>query len=589
MNSPRPSAADGGTQPAPDAYASFLAALEEATLQDSDQWGCTVAGVGAEQQDAGDADTRADCDSAYRLGSKALARADMDAALEWFAVATEHHHPAAAFRTAVIVARRAAERLPFLTEEALRWTELELVRSQLTIAAEHGHCDARYLVNRLDHLTARAFAPTAQAEGRACSDRTQCAAADGADRTSSMALQTAAPTTAAYRPQDDAYFTEALRAVDGIIASLQLDPGRPGGFGAAPEPSMSSPRAQQLPASGTGAVRLSGTSSSSWSAKTSGFSGATVLVEAIGGKTLLGGLVAAQLASLTEEGPARNRAAAAPPSALSRTMFLGMWARELRVRSGCTQHAAATAAAMPVTTLARLERGQTQWRANDLERLLTAYKVPFEERELLHSLLQTTDTPRWWERYSDAVPATFLSLEASARMIRTYEPRLVPELLQTSDYARAIVRTSSPTNELHDVERRVTLRMRRQEILQQPTPACLWAVIDEAVLTRQVGERQVMKGQLQHLLDASRLPHITLQIVPASHRAPGTDLAWVHLRFGHAQQPDVAYIEDKRDALRRDDRNSAARHLEDFDRLAARALSAEQTRLRLVQDLKALA
>jgi hypothetical protein len=180
--------------------------------------------------------------------------------------------------------------------------------------------------------------------------------------------------------------------------------------------------------------------------------------------------------------------------------------------------------------------------------LLSIYGVHDDaDRATLIALAQQANTPGWWRAYGDVVPSWFepyLGMEQAARLIRCFETQFIPALLQTQDYARTVIRLAHPDATKTEIGLRLALRMRRQELLHQPDPPCLWAVIDEAVLRRPAGDAETMRGQIRHMIELCRLRHVTIQVLPFSaggHLAPGG--AVTLLRFAEGRLPDVVYLE----------------------------------------------
>jgi hypothetical protein len=163
-----------------------------------------------------------------------------------------------------------------------------------------------------------------------------------------------------------------------------------------------------------------------------------------------------------------------------------------------------------------------------------------------------TRTDRWWHAYGDLVPSWFepyLGLEQSASVIRTYEVQFIPGLLQTPGYARAVIMLGHGHAPAQEIERRVALRMRRQEILRRTRPPALWAVIDEAALRRPIGGTAVMRAQLRHLIEVCERRNVTIQLAPfraGGHAAVGGPITL--LRMSEPDVPDVVYLEQHTDA-----------------------------------------
>jgi hypothetical protein len=196
-------------------------------------------------------------------------------------------------------------------------------------------------------------------------------------------------------------------------------------------------------------------------------------------------------------------------------------------------------------------------------------------------LARDANVPGWWHRYGDVLPGWFqsyLGLEAAASVIRTYEVQFVPGLLQTSDYARAIVLAGHPGARVGEIDRRVGLRMTRQALLSRPDPPQLWAVVDEAVLRRPIGGVKVMRGQIEALKHITTLPNVRLQVIPFRHGGHAdTGGAFTILRFPDQDLPDVVYVEQLTSALYLDRRDDVDQYAMAMERLAVEADPPGQT------------
>ncbi|TDC20875.1 XRE family transcriptional regulator [Streptomyces sp. 8K308] len=231
-------------------------------------------------------------------------------------------------------------------------------------------------------------------------------------------------------------------------------------------------------------------------------------------------------------------------------MILGSRLRQLREARGITGGEAGRRIRGSHSKISRLEMGRTGFKTRDVLDLLTFYGVTDEaERATLLALARQSTQPGWWHVFHDVVPGwlnVYLGLEQAATVIRGYELQFVPGLLQTEDYARAVVRlTPEPLDDMA-VERRVELRMARQRVLRREDPPRVWLVVDETALRRPLGGRAVMRAQLEHLIEAARLPHVTLQIMPLAsggHAALGGPVTV--LRPPGGELPDVVYLEQQ--------------------------------------------
>jgi transcriptional regulator with XRE-family HTH domain len=239
---------------------------------------------------------------------------------------------------------------------------------------------------------------------------------------------------------------------------------------------------------------------------------------------------------------------------------LGAHLRRLRESKGITREDAGWQIRASGSKISRMELGRVSFKERDVADLLTLYGVADErEHAELLALARQANTPGWWHQFGDILPPWFqsyLGLESAASLIRTYEIQFVPGLLQTADYARAVIRLGHANASAAEIDRRIELRQSRQQVLKKASPPKLWAVIDEAVLRRPIGGAKVMGAQIEALIEASKLPNIRLQIIPfdaGGHAAAGGPFAI--LRFPEPELPDVVYVEqlttaqylDKRD------------------------------------------
>ncbi len=255
---------------------------------------------------------------------------------------------------------------------------------------------------------------------------------------------------------------------------------------------------------------------------------------------------------------------------------LGTRLRRLREASNLTTAQAAEAIRATHSKISRLERGRTAARPRDVADLLSLYGVTDEaEREKLLALTRAASTQGWWQQYSDILPRwleLYIGLEKAASVIRTYEVQFVHGLMQTEDYARAVILISKASASAEEVERRVSLRMQRQQLLTQPRAPELWAVLDEAALCRSPDGPDVMRAQLRHLLLLTDLPNVTLQIVPfdvGPHAAAGGP--FTILRFPEPDLPDVVYLEQLNSALYLDQPDDVTDYVTVMDRLCVQA------------------
>ena len=268
------------------------------------------------------------------------------------------------------------------------------------------------------------------------------------------------------------------------------------------------------------------------------------------------------------------------PTALR--MQIGARLRRLRERNGIGCAEAGRAIRGSASKISRLELGRHGFKKRDVLDLLDLYGVhDAAERETLVELVQEAKQPGWWAAYGDVVPGwfeQFLGLEQSATTIRNYEVQYVPGLLQTREYARAVIGLEH--HDAHDgLDRRLTVRMKRQAILHRPVGAAtLWAIIDEAALRRPIGGRATMREQITHLIDvAEHMPNVNVQVLPFSaggHLALGGPITIT--RFAQYDLDDAVYLEQLTGA-RYPEGDEASRYQEIMDSLAIRAARPTRT------------
>ncbi|MDQ0401738.1 helix-turn-helix domain-containing protein [Streptomyces sp. NBC_01723] len=265
-------------------------------------------------------------------------------------------------------------------------------------------------------------------------------------------------------------------------------------------------------------------------------------------------------------------------------MILGKQLEELRTRAGLSFEQAAESIGVSHSTIRRMEAAKVaRLRLPDVEKLLQYYGVR-DQQEIDTFLKSAREANKrgWWHTYRDVMPdwfAAYLSLEQAALHIRAYEPEFVHGLLQTPAYARALLSAGNPHASSVATERRVALRMRRQEILTRPEPPRLWVVMDETVLRWPVGGAEVMREQVDHLIEVGRLPNVTLQIMPfAGGPHPAMRAGAFHVfRFRAPELPDIVYLSGLVGAVYLDKGDDVVVYREALDRLGAQAVPARST------------
>ncbi|MFD8775243.1 helix-turn-helix transcriptional regulator [Streptomyces sp. NPDC059349] len=274
-------------------------------------------------------------------------------------------------------------------------------------------------------------------------------------------------------------------------------------------------------------------------------------------------------------------------------VVLGRRLQDLRERAGLKREEAAKILRVAPATVRRMEMAEVGLKIPYLQLLLKSYGVTDEEADAFVMLAEEANKPGWWQRFHDILPGWFsmyVSLEGAASLIRSYEPHFVPGLLQTEDYARGVLRSGAVGRALAEdpdvVERHVALRMQRQELITREDAPRLWMVMDETALRRPVGGPDVMRGQIDRLLEATELAHVTLQIAEfAAGPHPGTYGPFVLFRFAMSELPDMVYSEYLTGAVYLDARPEVATHLEVMDRMAAHAATAHRTK-DILRDLR---
>ncbi len=268
----------------------------------------------------------------------------------------------------------------------------------------------------------------------------------------------------------------------------------------------------------------------------------------------------------------------APPGSgpTVRRILLGSQLRRLREAREITRDQAGYAIRASDSKISRMELGRVPFKERDVADLLTLYQVTDEaERAPLLALANAASVPGWWHRYGDVLADWFqpyLGLEEAASVVRTYEVQFVPGLLQTPGYARSVITSGNPGAAAAEIERRVAMRMARQEVLTRAAPPRLWAVVDEAALRRPIGGASVMRAQLQALIEKVRLDNIILQVMPFRFGAHAAESgAYTILRFPEPDLPDVIYLEHLTGALYLDKRSDVDRYLQAMERLCTQA------------------
>ncbi|MFI9168589.1 helix-turn-helix domain-containing protein [Streptomyces lincolnensis] len=273
-------------------------------------------------------------------------------------------------------------------------------------------------------------------------------------------------------------------------------------------------------------------------------------------------------------------------------VVLGRRLQELREAAGLKREEAAQVLRVAPATVRRMEMADVALKIPYVQVLLETYGVSEEETEAFVALAEEANRPGWWQRFHDVLPEWFslyVSLEGAARIIRSYEPHFVPGLLQTEEYARAVLEAGTIGQAgAETIERHVSLRMARQRLLERENAPHLWVIMDETVLRRPVSiHGEVMAGQLDKLLEFAERDRVTLQIAEfAEGPHPGTYAPFSLFRFAEPELPDMVFTEYLTGALYLDSRKEVGTHLEVLDHMSARSASAERTK-KLLRDRRA--
>jgi transcriptional regulator with XRE-family HTH domain len=261
-----------------------------------------------------------------------------------------------------------------------------------------------------------------------------------------------------------------------------------------------------------------------------------------------------------------------------------------REASGLSREEAARRLEWSTSTIFRIETGRSRPQPGNVRVLLDLYGVTGSERDGLIQLAREARQPGWWHSFRDVLPnpyEVYIGLEGGAASIRNFEPVVVPGLLQTEDYARAMFKGGPRELERDEIERRVEVRLARQQILTRDDRPRLWAVIDEAVIHRLVGDPAVMRAQLGHLIDTAEQGRTTVQVVPYRAGAhAGTTGPFVILDFPEPTDPAVVYVETLAGDIYLEERADVNRYTIAFDRLLAAALHPDDS-VRLIQQVAA--
>lgn len=267
------------------------------------------------------------------------------------------------------------------------------------------------------------------------------------------------------------------------------------------------------------------------------------------------------------------------PSPTVRRRRLAARLRELRENADLTIDEVGEKLECSASKISRIETGHVGVTPRDVRDMLEVYGVDDDEREALVQLAREARKKGWWHAYNEVFTGSFVGLESDASFLHTHQALLVPGLLQTEPYMRAVIRAIRPDVTEADVELRVRARINRQKLItEEPNPPEYWAVFDEAVLTRVVGGPEAMRDQLKRLVELASLPHVTLQVVPFSAGAhAGMEAPFLILGFPEQADPDVVYVENSTSGVYLEQPEDVHRYTLMFDHLRAAALKPDDT------------
>jgi len=258
---------------------------------------------------------------------------------------------------------------------------------------------------------------------------------------------------------------------------------------------------------------------------------------------------------------------------------LGAELRRYRDAAGVTIDVVAERLGCSPSKVSRIETGHTSATPRDVKDMLDIYGVDGGETEELVQIAREARQKGWWHPFSTVLTGAYVGLEAAARAIRAYEQQVVPGLLQTDKYAMAMIRAARLGDTDQEIEQRVRVRMARQALLIQDDPIDLQVVLDEAVVSRPVGGDEVMRDQLHRLVEAARLPNVTLQILPfAAGAHAGMDGTFAILDFPDAEDPNVVFAENATGGLFLEKSDELRKYNSIFDTIRSSALSPEESR-----------
>ncbi|MGA8115638.1 MAG: helix-turn-helix transcriptional regulator [Actinocatenispora sp.] len=257
---------------------------------------------------------------------------------------------------------------------------------------------------------------------------------------------------------------------------------------------------------------------------------------------------------------------------------IAMELRRLRAASGMSAEEAGRAVGLSKSAISRIENAESTGQVATVAALMRLYGVAEVDIEPIGEIARQARKRGWWQRWNDVLPDwfdTYVGLESEASHISEYEPQLVPGLLQTADYARCVIKAEHPDAAPEEIERRVELRLQRQH---SDDPPKLWIVLDEAVLHRIVGGRDIMRSQLKRVLETATKPGNDIQVLSfeaGEHGSMGS--AFFILRFPDARDTPCVYLETRAGSLYLEELDEIQQYTTLFDHLRATAVGVRRS------------
>jgi transcriptional regulator with XRE-family HTH domain len=273
-------------------------------------------------------------------------------------------------------------------------------------------------------------------------------------------------------------------------------------------------------------------------------------------------------------------AVGSPPTVRRRQ--LGRELRRLREESGLLAEELADRLRCSASRISRIETARIRIAPGTVHEILDALSIDGPDRSRLVGLAREAEEPGWWQAYGDALPyeyATYIALESEASSLKVFEPIVMHGLLQTEDYARATIRLDARQRRPSEVEALVAARLARQTVLTKRNPVQLHVVLDESVLRRVIGSREILRSQLKRLVELTQLRNVTIQVLPFES---GDLLAFftgavIVMEFPDPNHGPVMYLENVAGDLYVERPETIREYLSTFDELAAKALSPEES------------